>query len=54
MDVGSMVWVSNPEFKDSYQDDLWLESVIEAKLDVPKQQSFAVKVRLFNKEVFIK
>ena len=54
MNTGALVWVSNPEFKDSYQDDLWLESVIEAKVEVPKLQGYAVKVRLFVKEVLIK
>jgi hypothetical protein len=54
MNTGTLVWVSNPEFKDSYQDDLWLESVIESKIEVAKLQGYALKVRLFQKEVIIK
>ncbi len=54
MNVGSLVWIINPEFKDYATDDLWYESVIEQKVDMPKMGSSAIKVRVGNREILVK
>lgn len=54
MNTGSLVWVINPEFKDYTTDDLWYESMIEQKVDMPKMGSSAIKVRVGNREIIVK
>ena len=54
MNVGSLVWIINPEFKDNSTDDLWFESVIEQKVDMPKMGSSAIKVKVGNREILVK